>query len=164
MKMIKVLNAKGKEVYTINYMSTKENKSTVLQNKICNIIFTEKDNTHQAWNDMLVKIQIEKQKKPERPITVQIHSLQDLNSRDEKQFNQMLKDLLKYGASLYSVSEDILWNQKYPNGLCKHSGDIDKAMKKLHTDWLKNKALEGIPLNNGEKLHITPCGNGPFEI
>ena len=157
--MIKVLDSKGKEIYVINYFSAEgaipeTQQSKIMQNKVCNVIFAEKNDSHDAWNDMLIRIQIEKKKSPERPVTIQVYSLKELNSRDEKQFNQMLGDVLKYGASLYSVSDDIVYTPKYPRGLCKHSGDTQKAMNNLRSEWKKEKVMKGIPLNNGKNLTL----------
>lgn len=102
----------------------------------------------EAWANMLLTIQKEKieAKKKDKEFVgvVFIPSIEALQSKSQKHFNQFVDDVIKNGCTLFSQKEQAFFTKVHPNGIANDMKALKTAQKKLQDQW--NSANPGIEI------------------
>lgn len=91
----------------------------------------QKDSPRHAWAQMMLLAQKEKMLNRMRlepqPVLIKISSITALQCRSEKQFQALISEAVRHGASVYSIKEETLFNKEYPNGISNNPPKLAKA-------------------------------------
>ena len=108
-------------------------KYTVLTpaNRCFNENMPTKDSPRPAWAQMMLFVQKENIQNRNRldpqPIIIKIRSMAAMQCRSEAQFQHLISEAVRHGASVYSVAEDALFNKNYPQGITNQPEKFAKA-------------------------------------
>jgi len=128
-------------------------------------IFTEYLETDQspreAWERMLLELQAEKIKadKQGRPFvrTVFVPSIEALRAKDQKHFDELVHDVVKYdGCTLFASKENAFFNKTNPKGISHDMAQLESAKKKLQEQWDESKpGIEIVSIKRKRSQNIT---------
>lgn len=118
--------------------------------------FTEnlitKDAPRNAWSKMMLFVQKENILNKERlypdRVFVKISSIEALQCKNENEFKNLTSELIKHGATLYSIAEEAVFDKEHPNGI---SSDLEKLEK------AKSSTLSNIESHKNAKKNLNPA-------
>ncbi len=124
----------------INYNVTIGNKEYKVDdgaNKCYNEKLENISSPREAWDNMLLFLQKEQHDNRRRlhrddPI-VKIHSIEALQAKNKDDFKKRISEVIRYGGSIYSVSEQAVFCKEYPEGIANNTEKFAKAMAMLET-------------------------------